>query len=155
QGDRAEGFRLVTLAVTDEAPDALLAGRNESAVFQVLHEACLVDRLNRAQTHGYGRELPEVGHQVRVRIGRQTIAINFLTEVVHLLFGQAAFQEGASVDAGRGVALIIDQVAAVLFGRGLEEIVEADVIQRRAGGERPDNRSGRRRALRSGPGRNS
>src|SRR5690606_8078010 len=54
QGDRAEGFRLVTLAITDEAPDALLAGRNEAAVFQVLHEACLVDRLNRAQAHGYG-----------------------------------------------------------------------------------------------------
>ena len=32
QGNGAEGFRLVAFAVTDEAPDALLAFRNEAAV---------------------------------------------------------------------------------------------------------------------------
>ncbi len=135
QGNGAEGFRLVAFAVTDEAPDALLAFRNEAAVFQVLHETCLVDRSDRAEAHGHGRELPEVWHQVRVRVARQTLAIDFLAEVEHLLFGQAAFQEGTGVNAGGGVALVVDQVAAMLFGRRLEEVVEADVVERRAGGK--------------------
>ncbi len=138
QGNGAEGFRLVALAVTDEAPDALLAFRNEAAVFQVLHEARLVDRSDRAETHGHGRELPEVWHQVRVRIARQALSVHFLAEVEHLIFAQAAFEEGAGVDAGGGMALIVDQVAAVLFRWGLEEVVETDVIKRRAGSEGGD-----------------
>ena len=32
-------------------------------------------------------------------------AVHFLTEVVQLVFGQAAFEVGAAVHAGRGVAL--------------------------------------------------
>ena len=68
QGDRAEGFRLVALAVAEEAPDLLLASGDKAAVLQVLHKARLVDRLDRAQTHGHGGELPEVGHQPRVRV---------------------------------------------------------------------------------------
>ncbi|MNJ37773.1 hypothetical protein D3C77_326050 [compost metagenome] len=70
-----------------------------------------------------------------MRVGRQALTIDFLTEVVHLVFADAAFHEGAGVDARRGVALEEDQVAAVLVGRGLEEVVEADVIQGGTGGE--------------------
>ncbi len=73
-----------------------------------------------------------------MRIGGQALAVHFAAEVVQLLFADAAFEEGAGVDAGRGVALEVDQVAAVLFGRCLEEVVEADVVQRRAGGEGGD-----------------
>ncbi|MNO58461.1 hypothetical protein D3C76_490200 [compost metagenome] len=138
QGDRAQGFRLVALAVAHEAPDLLLAGRDEATGFQVLHEACLVDRLDRAQTHRYGRELPEVRHQPWVRVRRQAVAVHFLTEVVHLVFVDAAFHERTGVDTWRSVALEEDQVAAVFFGRGLEEVVEADVVQGGAGGEAGD-----------------
>ncbi|MNZ88474.1 hypothetical protein D3C78_1073680 [compost metagenome] len=138
QGDSAQGFRLVALAVAQEAPDFLFAWLDETTVFQVLHEACLVDRLDRAQTHGYGRELPEVRHQPRVRVGRQALTVDFLAEVVHLVFGDAAFHECAGVNAWRGVALEVDQVAAVFVGRGLEEVVEADVIQGRTGSEAGD-----------------
>src|SRR5690606_25657030 len=68
----------------------------------------------------------------------EPVAIDFMAEVQHLSYGQAAFEEGAGVDAGRGMALVVNQVAAVFFGRGLEEIVEADVVQGRAGGEGGD-----------------
>src|SRR5690606_19629450 len=135
QGDGTQGFRLVALAVAHEAPDLLLAGRDEATGFQVLHEACLVDRLDRAQAHGNGRELPEVRHQPGVWVGGQAVAVHFLAEVVHLVFADAAFEEGAGVDAGGGVALEEDQVATVLLGRSLEEVVEADVVQGGTGGE--------------------
>ena len=115
-----------------------LPGWMKPRCFQVLHEACLVDRLDRTQTHGYGRELPEVRHQPRVRVGRQALTVDFLAEVVHLVFGDAAFHECAGVNAWRGVALEVDQVAAVFVGRGLEEVVEADVIQGRTGSEAGD-----------------
>ncbi|MNT43866.1 hypothetical protein D3C72_1803600 [compost metagenome] len=70
-----------------------------------------------------------------MRIGRQALAVHFLAEVVHLVFVDAAFEEGAGVDTGGGVALIEDQVAAVLLGRRLEEVVEANVVQGGTGGE--------------------
>lgn len=138
QGDRAEGFRLVALAVAHEAPDLLLAGGDEAAAFQVLHEACLVDRLDRAKAHGYGGELPEVRHQPGVRIGGQAVAVHFLAEVLQLFLADAAFEEGAGVDAGGRVALEEHQVAAMFVGGSLEEIVEADVVEGRRGGEGGD-----------------
>ena len=73
-----------------------------------------------------------------MRVRRQAIAIDFLAEVVHLIFADAAFHERAGVDARRGVALEEDQVAAVFIGRGLEEVVEANVIQGGTGGEAGD-----------------
>ncbi|SQI27237.1 Uncharacterised protein [Salmonella enterica subsp. arizonae] len=56
--------------------------------------------------------------------------MNFLTEVVHLLFSQTAFQERASVYARRDVALEVHQVAAILFVARTEEMVETDIIDR-------------------------
>src|SRR5690606_29611336 len=99
------------------------------------HEACLVDRGDRTQAHGNGRELPEVRHQMWVRVARKALAIDFLAEVQHLVFSQAALKEGAGVDARGRVALIVDQVAAVLFVGCLEEVVKTDVVQGRAGGK--------------------
>src|SRR5690606_22401904 len=68
QRNGAERFRLVGFAVTQEAPDSLLAGRNQAAMLQILHEAGLVNGLNGAKRHGNGRELPEIRHQPGVRI---------------------------------------------------------------------------------------
>src|SRR5690606_26695451 len=99
QRDGAEGFRLVTLAVTQEAPDLLFARLDEAAAFQVLHEARLVDRLDRTQTHGYGRELPEIGHQPGGRIGGQAVAVHFPSVVGHLLSAAATVGERAGVEA--------------------------------------------------------
>ena len=86
----------------------------DAARVQVLEEARLVDRHQRAEAHRDGRELPELGHQLRVRIARHALAVDFLAEVEQLLFGQAAFEVGARIDAGRRVALDVEQVAAVV-----------------------------------------
>ena len=40
----------------------------QAAMLQVAHEARLVDRVDRPEAHRAGRELPEVGHQPRVRV---------------------------------------------------------------------------------------
>ena len=76
--------------------------------------------------------------QPRVRIRRQAAAIDFLAELVQLLFAQAAFEEGARVHARRRVALKVHQIAAVLVGLAVEEMVEAHVIQGRRRGKAGD-----------------
>src|SRR5690606_33651168 len=108
------------------------------ARMQVLEEARHVDALDRPQTHGHGRELPEVGHQPGMRIGRYALAVHFATEVEELFLRQPAFEEGARIDAGRGVALEVDQIAAVPFMRRMPEMVEADAEQRAHRGEAGD-----------------
>ena len=138
QADRAQRFRLVHLAIAAEGPDLAVVGLGDAACVQVFQEARLVDRHVRAQAHRHGRELPEVRHQFRMRVRGQALAVDFLAEVQHLLFRQAAFEEGARVDAGRGVALDVQQVAAVVGRRRVPEVVETDaqhVRQRRERGQ--------------------
>ncbi len=130
-GDRAFGFRLIHLAVAKEGVNGLLGSIFQTTVFQIFQEFSLVDRTNRTQTHRDGRELPEFRHQFRVRVGRQAIAVNFLTEVVHLLFSQTTFQECASVNARRDVALEVHQIATVFLAACAEEVVEANFIHSR------------------------
>ena len=71
-----------------------------AAVVQVFEEAGLVDRGDRAEAHRHRGELPEVRHQPGVRIGGNAVAGGFLAEIAELLIADAAFQEGAGVDAG-------------------------------------------------------
>ena len=68
--DRAERLGLGHLAVAEERPDVLLAGVLDAAVVQVAVEPGLVDRVDAGEPHRDGRELPEVRHQPRVRVGR-------------------------------------------------------------------------------------
>ena len=87
------------------------------------------------QAHRHGRELPEVGHQPGVGVGRQAVAgavLDLLAEPVELLLGQPALEEGAGVDAGGAVALDVDLVAAAGVVLAAEEVVEADLVE--AGG---------------------
>ena len=128
-GDRAFGFRLVHLAVAEESVNGLFGSVFQAAVFQILQELSLINRTDWAQTHRDGRELPEFRHQFRVRIRGQTFTVNFLTEVVHLLFSQTTFQESTRVDARRDVALEVNQVAAVLLVACAEEVVKAHFIE--------------------------
>ena len=73
-----------------------------------------------------------------MRVARQTLAIHFLAEAVKLFFGQAAFQEGPGVDAGRAVALDIEQVTTVAFALGMPEMVETRTKHAGHGCERTD-----------------
>ncbi|PQM48084.1 hypothetical protein C1Y40_01720 [Mycobacterium talmoniae] len=126
-------FRLVHLAVAQETPHMLIGGVLDAAVVQVVVEPGLVDGVHRAQAHRHRRELPEVGHQPRVRVGRQPAAGvgMLLTEPVELVGGQPALQKGPGVDAGGGVALDEHLVAAAGMRFAAEEVVEPDLIQRR------------------------
>ena len=129
----AAAFGFVHLTVAKERPDVLIGGVLDAAVVQVVVEPGLVDRVERAEAHRHRREFPEVGHQARVRVGRQPAAgvAVFLAETVELVGGQPSLQERAGVDAGRGVALNEDLVAAAGMRLAPEEMVEPDLIERR------------------------
>jgi hypothetical protein len=66
-----------------------------------------------------------------MRIGRETLLADLLTEIQELLLGQASFDEGAGVNSGRAVALEIDEVAAMRVACAMPEMHEARVVQRR------------------------
>ena len=138
QADGALALRLVHLAVAQEYPDLAVLGVGDATRIQILEKARLVDRHQRAQAHADGGELPELGHQLGVRVARQALAAGLLAEVFQLVFGDAAFEVGAGIDAGRAVALEVDAVAAVAFALGMPEMVEAGAPHAGERGKRAD-----------------
>ena len=98
------------------SPDLrLVLRRHEAARLQVAIEARLIDRHDRPEPHRDGRELPEVRHQIRMRIRRQPAALGeFLAEILQMLVRQPAFEKRARVIARRGVALEINQIRRLL-----------------------------------------
>ena len=103
---------------------------------EVAHEARLIDGVERADAHGDGGEVPELGHQPGVRVaGEAGRVAQLVAEVFEVVVVEAAEEVAARVDAGRGVALEVDEVAGLVasFGVlifGVEEVVEADFEQR-------------------------
>ena len=138
EADRAEALRLVHLAVAAEHPHVPALRVGEAARVQVLQEPRLVDGHDRPEPHRHGRELPELGHEPGVRIGRETLAVDLLAEVQELLLREPTLEVGARVDAGRGVALHEDEVAAVVLRGRVPEVHEAGVVERRRRLERGD-----------------
>ena len=67
--DSTERFDFVGLAIAEEGPDLAILGFDEATALHVLHETCLVNGLDRTETHRYRRELPEIRHQPGVRVG--------------------------------------------------------------------------------------
>src|SRR5205085_7269534 len=96
---------------------------------QVAIEPGLVDRRERPEAHRDRRELPELGHQARVRIRAEAVPADFAPEMVELLLAQTAFEEGTGIHARCGMALVEDLVAAVLAVLAPEEPVEADLVE--------------------------
>ena len=128
---------LVHLAVAEERPHVLVGGVLDAAVVQVVVEPGLVDRVHRAQAHRHRRELPEVRHQPRVRVGRTARrrgATSSCRKPSSWSLGQPALEERPGVDAGGGVALDEDLVAAARVVLAAEEVVEADLVERRRRG---------------------
>ncbi len=66
--DRAKRLRLVAFAIAQERPHTLLRSIFETAVLQILVEASLIDRHDRAQAHRHRRVFPEAWHQPWVRV---------------------------------------------------------------------------------------
>ena len=71
-------------------------------------------------------------------IGRQSSRLNFLPEVMHLVFGQPTLEECACINARCDVPLDIKKISTMVFGRRMEEMVEADIIECRGRGEARD-----------------
>ena len=115
-----------------------LARRQQAAVREVAHEARLVDRVDRADAHRAGRELPEVRHQLRMRIrGQAARAVRrrgqllaVVGEVVGAraaLRGRRGHRRPAPNAAGRRRGRRACPPGAVVAGA--EEVVEADLEQ--------------------------
>jgi hypothetical protein len=101
QRDAAQRLGLVHFAVAQEGPHLAILRILQAAVVQVLHQARLVDGHHGRQAHAHRRELPEIGHQPGMGIGRETLAPDLLAEVVELVLAQAAFEKSARVDPWR------------------------------------------------------
>ena len=138
QRDGAQRLRLVGLPVAEERPDLAVRRVGQPAAGQVLQEARLVDRHDRAEAHRHRRHLPVLRHQPRVRVGGQAAAAGLLPELAQLLLGEPALHERAGVDARRRMPLDEQQVTAVGVGRGPEEMLEPHLVQRRRGLEAGD-----------------
>ena len=134
--ERAERLGLVALAVAQVAPHTRAAGVGDLPVEQVAVEAGLVDRVDGAEAHRHRRELPELRHQARVGVAREPVAADLHAEAVEVLGREPALEERARVDAGRGVALEVHLVAGLAVVLAAEEVVEADLVERRARRER-------------------
>ena len=139
QRDRTERLGLVHFAVAQEGPDFSARILLQAAVLEVLDEARVVDRLDRAEAHGDGGKFPEVLHQPGMRIGGQpTAGLQFAPEVLQFFLRDAAFEKRARVNAGRRVSLEVDDIAIALLGLGVQEMIESDFVERGGGGERRD-----------------
>ena len=130
----ADGLDLVELAVAEEGPDAVGAGVDDLALEEIARRVGLVDGAQGAEAHRDGGVLPEVGEEAGVGVAREPLARDLLAEVVELVLGEAALDEGAGVDAGGAVALEVDEVPEAAVGLPPEEVVEAHLVERgRAG----------------------
>ena len=135
--DRSERLRFVALPVAEEGPHAAAAGVVDLAVLQIAVEAGVVQRGDRSEAHRHRGELPEVGHQPWVRVRRQALALasDLAAEVVEVVVGETTLEVRTGVDAGRGVSLEVDVIARCAVVLAAEEVVEADLVQRRRAGE--------------------
>ncbi len=122
---------LIHFTVAEEGPDLLVRGILDPAVGEVFVRLGLVDRVDRTETHRDCRELPEVRHEPRVRVGREPAwgMRLLLAESVELVGAQTPLEERAGVHAGGGMALVEDLVATARVVLAAEEMVAADLVQ--------------------------
>ncbi len=101
EGESAQGFRLVRFAVPDVTPDPrFVIGINHPTGAEVTEKPRLVNRHDRPEPHGYRGKLPEIRHQVRVRIRRQPAAVReFLAKMLEIVLVQSSFEKRPRVGA--------------------------------------------------------
>src|SRR5690606_36194670 len=98
----AHGFGFIHFAIAEYPPDLTISAVDQAPVGQVMHEARLVYGADGAYAHGSRGELPEIGHEVRVRVAGQTAgaigdAAQFLPVMLQVSLAQSAFEESASI----------------------------------------------------------
>ncbi len=123
----------VAFAVAEKRPDfRLVLPIRQTARLQIAVKARLIQRHDRAEAHRDRRELPEIRHQIRMRIRRQPAAFGqFLPEILQMPFVQPAFEKRARIHSRRGVALKINDVAGEIFRRAAEKMIERHFVKRR------------------------
>ncbi len=132
QRERTQRFRLVAFAVANETPDLRILIADELAGLQVAIKPRLVDGHDRTKAHRNRRELPEIRHQIRMRIRREAAAFGeFLAEILQVRLRQPTFEKRPRVNAGRSVALKINRVAREIFGPPPEEMIKRHLVKRR------------------------
>ncbi len=99
-------------------------------MLHVAHETRLVDGHHRAESHGHGRELPEIRHQPGVRVRRQPAAADLAAEARELVFRQAPLEECARIDTGRGMPLHEHHVTGMPGFVTAPEMIETDLVHR-------------------------
>src|ERR1700733_14642699 len=92
-------FRLVHLAVAEDAPDTPRLCVGETTMLQIAEETGLVDRRDRTVSHRAGGGLPKVGHQPGMGIEAPPPPAAPLPISLELLFRQPAFEKSARIDA--------------------------------------------------------
>jgi hypothetical protein len=98
-------------------------------VLQIPVEAGLVDGHDGTESHGYRWELPELRHQIGMRIGTQSPpGLKLPAKIFHLCFIDAAFQKGPGVNPGGRVPLEKDDVPGVMGGFGPKKMIESDFV---------------------------
>src|SRR5439155_615912 len=116
-------------SVADEGPDLRLVTRQKASGPKITIEPSLVNRQQRPQTHGNGRELPEVGHQIRVRIrGKPAALRQLLAEIVQLPLVKSPLQKSPGVNARSRVPLEIDQVPGETIPGRPKKMIEGDFV---------------------------
>ncbi len=85
-GDRqgAGGLGLVELAVAHEAPHPAVRRVGDAPGGQVAVDVGLADGVEGPEPHRHRRELPELGHEAGVGVGRQPVPAHLEAEVVEL-----------------------------------------------------------------------
>ena len=96
---------------------------------EVAADMGLGDGVERSEAHRDRRVLPELGHQARMRVGGEPVGAHLEAEVVQLLLGEPALDEGPGVDAGGGMALEVDLVAGPAAVLPPEEVVEPHLVE--------------------------
>ena len=69
-----------------------------------------------------------------MRIAGESLAVDLLAEVDQLLFADAPFEKCAGIEAGRGMPLQVNEIASVVLCRGVPEMIESDIVERRRRG---------------------
>ncbi len=139
QGQGRHAFRLIHLAIAEDAPHMAVGGVLQAAMVQVAHEPRLENRADGTDAHRAGGELPEVRHQPGMRVTGQALdtglaRADLLAIVLQFALAQAPFEKGAGIDARCRVRLVEHQVAVEAIATGPEEMVEADLEQVRRTG---------------------
>ena len=72
ESNRPERFGFVDLSIAEERPDVGLRRIEQTAMFDIPQEPGLIERTYRAEAHRNRGKLPEVGHQPRMWIRRES-----------------------------------------------------------------------------------